>query len=169
MRPWKNAYLLILIAALFGMYLPALGQGYTDAEREELFWASYRLAQEKSALPTRQIALFTTILGTDGSKPVNWGGKLEAALVDGLWVTLEAIHLGDRGIDGFASVKLFPNRRAVPFYIGAGAGFSKAFGYQVLAGIELMKQFYVEVKYVGQGSALPDGIPSFGAGFTLSF
>lgn len=167
--PVKCLHFLILIAAIFVASLPAFGQVYSDLARDELFWASHRLAQEKSALPTRQIGLFTTTMGTDGSTPVNWGGKLEAALADGIWVTLEAVYLGEDEIDGFASLKIYPDRSAVPLYAGVGAGLKDGFGYQVFAGVELLKRFYVEVKYAGTDGNFHDGTPSLAAGFILSF
>lgn len=168
--PEKVVYLLILIAAIFVAGLPALGQGYTEAEREALFWASHQFAQEKSALPRRVVGLFTTTVGTDGGAPVNWGGKVEAALTNRIWVSVEAMYLADDGVDGFASVKLYPgDRRTVPVYLGFGTGLGKAFDYQLFAGVELVKRFYVEVKYVNTGGTFKEGTPYLAAGFTLSF
>lgn len=159
---------LVLILTILTASLPALGQGYTEAERETLFWASHRFAQEKEALPRRHMALFTTNVGTDGSTPVNWGGKVEAGLTDGFWVSLEVIHLGDDGLDGFTSVKVYPGRRTLPVYVGAGLALGNALGSQVFAGVELLNHFYVELKYVRGGKA-GDGTPYVAAGYNLSF
>lgn len=161
----------MVVAGILLFSFAALGQGPSDEERTALFWTSHQMAQERSQLPRRHIALYTTTLGTEnGDGPANFGGKLSAALADSVWVSLEVLYLGEAGIDGFASVQLFPgNRRTFPLYVGAGAGLGKTVDYQLLAGFEFSGHFYIEAKYVGTGGDLPKGSPSVAAGFILPF
>lgn len=165
----KLIYCTLVLTALVVFFVPMQAGTPIDSQREELFWASRGMAEERASLPQRHVALFTTTYDGDGN-PVNLGAKLEMAMSEGWWFSVEAIQLKEDGIGGFISVKVYPfDRLRHPLYLGAGAALKQSVDYQMYAGVEIFKNMYAEVKYMTADGSFVAGNPYVALGFTMPF
>ncbi len=167
-------FIILLVFSLTFLYSVNIS-AYSNEERLALIQASQALAEENEISPLNrpQLAILVTNFGSQNQE-ANPGARFEITIPETrgiLSFMMEVIYFRQTG-----SLAVFPSLKSVFFaeknmspYLGAGKEITAAANYQVITGLELFNNFFVEGKFINDGGYLTDSELFFAAGFQFSF
>jgi len=184
---FKKSILLTMIM-IFSLFIiaPVMADEKTKSEQIEkeqlaLIQASQKLAEEekKQQQPEeKRFAIYAIGLDPEYEK-VNLGGRFELSLLPNIRLGLECFQFQrEESLVGFFSLIFSPFHKGISPYIGGGEEITggiktddgKLKRYQVFAGVELGRDFFVEVKYVSKEEINIETADVYSiAGFKISF
>lgn len=142
-------------------------------ERLKLIKSSQQLMKEdNSSLITNELGLFVTNFGSN-DKEVNMGVKLEIFPFNQKIIkfVVEGIELKtEEKLVGLLSLKAIKqSKNKFSFYLGAGSGVLGTVNYQILTGVNITENFFIEAKYINEDGTFYDSNLYGAVGFQLSF
>lgn len=175
----------LILIFLFSLSINAQETAVADNELEErieLILASQNMSAEKKKeeSPTGGISLYVTNYHTADTE-YKLGGKYEQLLfgsnsdqrlnnmsfsyvVDGIYLEGESTSLAL-----FLSLKATLNNRSFSPYLGAGAELMGVADYQGFVGLNINKNFFIEIKFINDKDELDSGEFYSATGFKIDF